>query len=80
MDLVCPVCNGLYEINVTCDICFKNMIDKGPVVNYLDDYSPYLLDDIAAKVDGAPSYKCVHIYQCPNCKHDKRVEIDRIYI
>lgn len=28
------------------------MVDKGQVVNLMDDYSPYLLDEITYLVDG----------------------------
>jgi len=79
MELVCPLCNGLYEIKVICPICQNNMEDKGPIVNYLDNYSPYLLDEITSKVDGVSSYKCVHLFKCSRCKHDKRVEVERTY-
>lgn len=77
MDLICPLCNGLYKINIICPLCFSSMKDSGPVVNYLDDYSPYLLDDITSKVDGVSSNKCVHLFKCSRCKYDKKVEIER---
>lgn len=79
IDFICPLCNGLYEIRVTCPMCFKSMKDIGPIVNYLDNYSPYLLDEITSKVDGVPSYKCVHLFKCSRCKYDKKVEIERIH-
>lgn len=80
MNRVCPLCNGIYEIKVSCPVCANVMKDKGALVNYLDDYSPYLLDDITSKVDGVPSYKCIHLYKCPHCSSDRRIHIDRIYI
>lgn len=80
MDLVCPLCNGMYEVEYLCPYCSNTMTDKGALVNYLDDYSPYLLDDISHQVDGAPYDKCVHLFFCPYCKTDKRVEIDRVIL
>lgn len=80
MNRVCPLCNGIYEVRVNCPVCTKTMKDKGALVNYMDDYSPYLLDDISSRVDGVSSNSCTHIYKCLNCNKDKRIEIDRIYI
>lgn len=80
MDYICPLCNGLYEISVFCPVCNNQMEDKGPVVNFLDSYSPYLLDEITSKVDGVPSYKCVHLFKCPICGHDKRKDVGRIIL
>lgn len=80
MDMVCPLCNGIQEIIDHCENCGGKMIDQGPIVNYLDDYSPYLSNDITQMVDGAPHDKCMHLYKCENCDHDKRVEIERVRI
>ncbi len=77
MFLVCPLCNGLYEIQQKCFICNNDMVDRGPIVNYLDDYSPYLLDDITTLVDGVEKEKCVHLFYCNNCNYDKRVVISK---
>lgn len=78
MDLICPLCNGLFEYEEKCLSCGNNMNDQGRVVDYLDDYSPYLASDITEKVDGVSYDKCVHLYQCNVCNRDKRVAIDRI--
>lgn len=78
MELVCPLCNGLKEINYECNECKALMVDEGPIVNYLDDYSPYLSNDITQLVDGAPNDKCMHLFTCNKCNKDKRIEIKRI--
>ncbi len=78
MELICPVCNGLEQPNIECPQCGDMMVDKGPIVDYLDDYSPYLSNDITQLVDGAPHDKCTHLYQCESCGIDKRIEISRI--
>ncbi|NLJ98348.1 MAG: hypothetical protein GX320_03665 [Tissierellia bacterium] len=77
MKSICPLCNGLYEIDYNCTNCNTNMIDKGPKVNYLDDYSPYLLDEITHRVDGVKRDECLHIYQCPNCGLQQNYSIER---
>ncbi|MCF6459802.1 hypothetical protein [Clostridium sp. Cult3] len=77
MRTICPLCNGLYEVDYYCIDCNTIMVDKGPMVNYMDDYSPYLLDDITHLVDGAKRDECVHIYQCPECNKDLAYSIER---
>ncbi len=77
MPLVCPLCNGLYKVNKNCSRCNTIMLDKGPVVNYLDDYSPYLLDDITYTIDGVEGKKCLHLFHCNNCNYDKRTIIEK---
>ena len=56
MDLVCPLCNGMYEVEYLCPYCSNTMTDK------------------------VPYDKCVHLFFCPYCKTDKRVEIDRVIL
>lgn len=77
MAKICPLCNGLYAVKEKCPICSKVMEDKGPIINYLDDYSPYLLDDISSSVDGVDEVKCLHLFHCSNCNNDHRVVINR---
>ncbi|WP_208975179.1 hypothetical protein [Proteiniborus ethanoligenes] len=80
MDFVCPLCNGIEEVNINCPICSVQMKDSGAIVNYLDDYSPYLSNDITQLVDGAPRSKCMHLFTCEKCQYDKRIQIDRVRI
>ena len=77
MKSVCPLCNGLYKIEFNCKRCNSTMIDKGPEVNYLDDYSPYLLDEVTHLVDETKEERCVHIFQCPNCNFKISYAIER---
>lgn len=77
MKLVCPLCNGLYKIHKLCKECQESMEDKGAVVNYYDDYSPYLLDEITNNVDGVGKDKCLHHYRCPECGYEENFVIDR---
>jgi len=78
MELVCPLCNGIEKYEISCPTCEGLMVDEGPIVDYLDDYSPYLSRDITQLVDGTASDKCVHLYKCTECSRDKRIEINRV--
>lgn len=80
MDLACPLCNGIQEIDVLCPKCSVKMKDNGPIVNYLDDYSPYLSNDMTQLVDGVPHDQCLHVFSCPNCEYDERIKINRVRI
>lgn len=78
MDLICPLCNGLYYYAEICPYCHSIMIDKGALVNYFDDYSPYLLDEISHFTDGVSKDKCIHVFYCKNCNIEKNVSIERV--
>ncbi|WP_026895148.1 hypothetical protein [Clostridiisalibacter paucivorans] len=78
MEKVCPLCNKIKDIEEMCPNCRTKMEDKGRIVDYLDAYSPYLSNEVTEKVDGAPNDKCVHLFQCPQCAEEKRVEIDKV--
>ncbi len=81
MELICPVCNGLYTKDIKCDKCSRDAImkDKGRLTDYYDNYSPYLPMELTNKVDGIYSEnKCFHLYKCDSCGYDKRIVIDKI--
>ena len=78
MDLICPLCNGIENIEIECSYCSVKMKDMGPVVDYLDNYSPYLADDITQLVDGVSHDQCAHLFSCENCKYDTRIKINRV--
>ncbi|NLW23037.1 MAG: hypothetical protein GXY88_07275 [Tissierellia bacterium] len=77
MKRVCPLCNGLYKVDFNCSKCNTIMEDTGPRVNFMDDYSPYLVDDISHTVDGVKRDQCVHVYKCPNCNSIENHSIER---
>lgn len=79
MDMICPVCNGLEELEMNCEKCGGKMIDRGRIAEYYDNYSSYLEMSITEKIDGVPWDKCVHLYACTSCNDDKRITIDKIY-
>lgn len=69
--LICPICNGIKEIEDICPDCASDMVDQGKIVDYLDDYSPYLEVMMTKLVDGdsdsATAHQCIHIIQCVDC-------------
>ncbi|WML49674.1 hypothetical protein RCG23_06890 [Neobacillus sp. PS3-34] len=76
---VCPVCNGLKEIQVSCGGCGNNMKDYGRVMDFYDNYSAYMPIDQMKLEDGYPDtysdHKCPHFYQCPTCQKDEVIFI-----
>ena len=80
MDLVCPLCNGLFDKKMKCLNCIEIMKDVGPEVDYLDDYSPYLSKDITQLVDGVAHDECIHIFQCESCRHDRKMIVQMVQI
>lgn len=80
MNLICPLCNGLKEYTYLCNSCNSQMKDVGPVVDYLDEYSPYLSKDLTQLVDKAPSENCIHLLSCEKCNKDKRKIVDMILV
>ncbi|MYL32386.1 hypothetical protein GLW08_06390 [Pontibacillus yanchengensis] len=80
---VCPLCNGLQTIVVHCPACNWEMKEQGRVVDYLDDYSPYLDDEGLKLVDGdqnsSEEHECVHLYQCTKCDRDRHVSINELH-
>lgn len=68
---ICPLCNGFEEIHFQCPHCCSQMADEGKLMDFFDDYSPYMPIDQMKLEDGFPANKkneqCVHLFQCPNC-------------
>jgi hypothetical protein len=56
------------------------MNDRGKVMDYYDDYSPYMDIDLMKMEDGYPDsysqHKCPHLYCCLNCLKDEIVFIN----
>ncbi|MRG86904.1 hypothetical protein [Salinibacillus xinjiangensis] len=77
---VCPVCNGLTNMEKTCQVCSGQMVDRGRLIDYFDDYSPYLEDEDAKLVDGfletKSNHLCVHVYHCLSCDSEVEVTIE----
>ncbi len=71
---ICPVCNGLREVLLICSNCGQTMVESGKLMDYYDDYSPYMEIDLMKLEDGYPDnhsdHKCAHLYRCPSCQKD----------
>jgi transcription elongation factor Elf1 len=76
---ICPICNGLREIELICTNCGSSMMESGRLMDFYDDYSPYMEIDLMKLEDGYPDtnsgHKCPHLYQCPSCNKDEIVFI-----
>lgn len=79
---ICPVCNGIEVVSMTCELCNSVMDDKGRLMDYFDDYSAYLEIDGMKLFDGikddAKNQQCPHVFYCPNCQIEKTTLIQEI--
>jgi len=72
MSLVCPLCNGLRNLQLhICPDCGHDMQDQGRVREFFGPYSPY--EELRAV--NSLDEKCVHLISCPRCGKDFRVNI-----
>jgi hypothetical protein len=71
---LCPICNGLRELFLRCTDCGELMMESGRIMDYYDDYSPYMEIDLMKMEDGYPDtnsgHKCPHLYRCPQCHNE----------
>ncbi|MDR7076719.1 transcription elongation factor Elf1 [Neobacillus niacini] len=76
---ICPICNGLREVYLQCTQCGKQMVDSGRLMDFYDDYSPYMEIDLMKMEDGYSDTnsgkKCPHLYTCPTCQKDEVIFI-----
>jgi hypothetical protein len=72
---VCPVCNGFQRIEEKCPACQNTIEDQGRVMDYFDDYSPYMQIDLMKLEDGLQDDfekgKCPHLLKCSQCGYEK---------
>ncbi|WP_045519913.1 hypothetical protein [Neobacillus niacini] len=76
---ICPICNGLRDVYLLCAHCGEQMLDSGRLMDFYDDYSPYMEIDLMKMEDGYPDtntdQKCPHLYQCLFCQKDEVIFI-----
>ncbi|WP_027351960.1 hypothetical protein [Desulfotomaculum nigrificans] len=68
MDKLCVMCNGLYNIIISCPNCGQIMQDLGLIQDYYGPYSAY--EDQEIFEDGYKGYTeecCVHLLHCHAC-------------
>lgn len=80
MEHLCPLCNGMVEIQNICSKCGSIMKDGGRVQDFYDDYSPYLSYGITDIMDGEPDGICQHIFKCPVCGNDYVDNINKMFM
>lgn len=76
---ICPFCNGLQYEQHTCTSCEDTLQDYGKLVDYMDDYSPYMDQELLTEVDGLTMNNsqqyCVHVMYCGTCGHQTEVAV-----
>jgi len=76
---ICPVCNGLRELYLICTNCGEPMLESGRLMDYFENYSPYMDINLTKMEDGYPDTnsdeKCPHLYSCPACHSDEVIFI-----
>lgn len=72
---VCPLCNGLSQMEVNCPSCGQYLEDNGKMMDYLDDYSPYMpIEQMKLENGYLSDYEkeeCLHYLICPQCGYHK---------
>lgn len=76
---ICPICNGFQEVHKSCHSCGTTLADSGRVMDFYDDYSPYMPIDQMKLENGYPDDyekgQCPHLFKCPQCGLDEIVFI-----
>jgi hypothetical protein len=76
---ICPLCNGFTASTTNCSSCHGIMEDKGRIIDYFDDYSPYMEIEDMKKLDGYgqtfQGHECAHLLFCPLCNIEKVIFI-----
>ncbi|MFX3624169.1 MAG: hypothetical protein ACE3JP_09035 [Ectobacillus sp.] len=79
---MCPICNGLSNEAYICPSCSGQLRDCGKTVDYLDDYSAYMDQQLLEKVDGLSHEEsntyCLHLFYCAQCQKEYEMKIDFI--
>ncbi|MFB6465205.1 hypothetical protein ACE38V_00160 [Cytobacillus sp. Hz8] len=76
---ICPVCNGFQQIKEYCPACGSILEDSGRIMDFYDDYSPYMPIDQLKLEDGYPrdyvQKECPHSLTCPSCEYNRVIFI-----
>jgi hypothetical protein len=72
---ICPLCNQLSSITISCPTCHEGMDDQGRVMDYYDDYSAYSeIEDMKLEdgyADNNKRHQCVHYFYCSKCEKEQ---------
>lgn len=80
-DTICPICNGLTNLDKVCEKCGSLMEDHGRYEQLFDPYSPYREIDHIRMTNGfmdVAQHQCIHIAQCPQCSHQQLFFIQEV--
>lgn len=83
MAKICPLCNGLLNIELPCKECGQPMVEQGPLDSYLGPYSPYQDQQLLELNNGlkvAGTDPCIHLFYCRECQLDHRCIINKVEI
>jgi hypothetical protein len=79
---LCPRCNGLTDTAYLCPSCSGELQDYGKTVDYLDDYSAYMDQQLLEQVDGLTpmesNKQCIHVFYCLACQQEFQMKVDLI--
>jgi hypothetical protein len=71
---ICPVCNGFAMLKPECPKCGSILNDTGRLMDFFDDYSPYMPIDQMKLEDGyKEDFKdgqCPHFLKCDQCNYE----------
>lgn len=68
--MLCPLCNGLQELDARCPLCRSELEDGGRPSDWSGPYAPYMPD--AEPLGSAPSSSaaaCTHLAYCAGCDY-----------
>jgi DNA-directed RNA polymerase subunit M/transcription elongation factor TFIIS len=76
---ICPVCNGLREVFLLCTNCGEPMMEAGRLMDFYENYSPYMEIDLVKMEDGYTETNseqiCPHLFYCSKCHNDEVIFI-----
>lgn len=74
---ICPLCNGLRQVFLSCPNCGGELEDLGMLEYYFEPYSPYLDEEILDQADGVSPDECIHLFNCPLCGYERHYIVAR---
>jgi len=73
--LICPVCNALSPLEISCPNCGSATEDEGRASDWSGPYSPYEPELVSFGEPPAERSTCQHVVRCVGCQHEFPVEI-----
>ncbi len=76
MQRICPVCNGLSQLDAVCHRCQSDMEDRGQLESYYGPYAPYEEDELLSTSTITPyETSCPHVAYCTECGAVERIQV-----